>query len=63
METYHRHIKESRTVLDHYEQPPESPCPIEGLVDFYNHRRYHKALENLDPHGCLARARGGYSGP
>ena len=32
-----------------YEMPPELRQAIESFVEYYNHQRYHEALENVTP--------------
>ena len=36
-----------------YEVPSDLEVAITGFVDYYNHRRYHKALVNVTPDDVL----------
>jgi len=36
-----------------YEVPGDLEVAITGFVDYYNHRRYHKALSNVSPDDVL----------
>ena len=40
-----------------YEVPSELEVAIAGFVDYYNNRRYHKALGNVTPEEVLHRRR------
>ncbi len=48
IERYHRTMKNVVT-LTHYHAPWELEQEIKRFVDWYNHARYHEALENLTP--------------
>ena len=42
-----------------YEVPGDLEVAIAGFVDYYNHRRYHKALSNVTPDDVLRGRREG----
>ena len=42
-----------------YEAPSDLEEAISGFVDYYNHRRYHKALSNVTPDDVLRGRREG----
>ena len=46
-----------------YEVVSDLKGAIEAFVDCYNYRRYHKALGERAPCGCLAGALVGHTGP
>ncbi len=48
IERYHRSMK-NLILLDHYYSPSELEDQINIFVDYYNHDRYHEALENVSP--------------
>jgi putative transposase len=52
IERYHRSIKGELSLLP-YEMPGELKKAITGFVDYYNYRRYHKALGNVTPADVL----------
>ena len=60
IERYHRSL-ENVVKLDDFHFPSELETAIAGSVDYYNHHRYHKALNNLTPadvcHGRAEEAR------
>ncbi len=45
---YHRSMK-NLILLDHYYSPSELEDQIRIFVDYYNHDRYHEALNNVTP--------------
>ncbi|MDA1280698.1 MAG: integrase core domain-containing protein [Chloroflexi bacterium] len=52
MERYHQTLKRSiNQVL--YDVPIDLQCAIEKFVEFYNYRRYHKALKDITPSDML----------
>jgi len=44
-----------------YELPGDLEVATLGFVDYYNHRRYHKALSNVTPDDVLRGRREGIS--
>ncbi|MFC2032562.1 IS3 family transposase [Chloroflexota bacterium] len=52
IERYHRSIKGELSLLP-YEMPGELRKAIADFVDYYNYRRYHKALGNVTPADVL----------
>ena len=52
IERYHRSIKGALSLLP-YEMPDELKKAITDFVDYYNYRRYHKALGNVTPADVL----------
>jgi len=52
IERYHRSMK-NLILLDHYYSPSELEDQISVFVDYYNHKRYHEALENVTPADML----------
>ena len=48
IERYHRSIK-NVVKMQNYYYPWELEQAIEGFVGYYNHSRYHEALDNLTP--------------
>ncbi|MFC2060343.1 integrase core domain-containing protein [Chloroflexota bacterium] len=52
IERYHRSIKGELSLLS-YEMPGELKKAITDFVDYYNYRRYHKALGNVTPADVL----------
>lgn len=48
IERYHRTIKGEINLVP-YEMPSELRQAIESFVKYYNHRRYHEALDNVTP--------------
>ncbi len=52
IERYHRSIKGELSLLP-YEMPGELKEAITDFVDYYNYRRYHKALGNVTPADVL----------
>lgn len=48
IERYHRTIKGEINLVP-YEMPSELRQAIEAFVEYYNHQRYHEALENVAP--------------
>ena len=51
-ERYHQSIKQEVNQVP-YEVPGDLEEAIAGFVDYYNHRRYHKALSNVTPDDVL----------
>ena len=51
-ERYHQSIKYEVDQVP-YEVPSELEVAIAGFVDYYNNRRYHKALGNVTPDDVL----------
>jgi putative transposase len=45
IERYHRSMK-NLILLDHYYSPAELAGRIREWVDYYNHQRYHQAIDN-----------------
>ena len=52
LERYHQSIKQEVNQVP-YEVPGDLEEAIAGFVDYYNHRRYHKALSNVTPDDVL----------
>jgi putative transposase len=52
IERYHRSIKGELSLLP-YEMPSQLERAITDFVDYYNYRRYHKALSNVTPADVL----------
>ena len=52
LERYHQSIKQEVNEVP-YEVPSELEVAISGFVDYYNNRRYHKALGNVTPDDVL----------
>jgi len=48
IERYHRSMK-NRILLDNYYAPAELTERIREWVDYYNHQRYHEAIDNVTP--------------
>ena len=48
LERYHQTLKRDVNQLP-YDVPRELEDAIRKFVDFYNHRRYHKALKDITP--------------
>jgi transposase InsO family protein len=48
IERYHRSMK-NLILLEHYYSPSELEDQVRVFVDYYNHDRYHEALENVTP--------------
>ena len=48
IERYHRSIK-NVVCLDNYYFPWQLEEAIKNFVDYYNHQRYHEALNNVTP--------------
>jgi transposase InsO family protein len=48
IERYHRSMK-NLILLEHYYSPSELEDQIGVFVDYYNHNRYHEALNNVTP--------------
>jgi len=48
IERYHRSMK-NILLLEHYCSPPELEHQVGLFVEYYNHRRYHEALNNVTP--------------
>jgi len=58
LERYHQSIKQEVNQVP-YEVPGDLEVATLGFVDYYNHRRYHKALSNVTPNDVLRRRREG----
>jgi putative transposase len=52
LERYHRSIKQEVNQIP-YEVPGDLEQAITSFVNYYNHRRYHKALGNVTPDDVL----------
>ena len=52
LERYHQSIKQEVNQVP-YEAPSDLEEAISGFVDYYNNRRYHKALGNVTPDDVL----------
>jgi hypothetical protein len=52
LERYHQSIKLEVNQVP-YEVPGDLEVAIAAFVDYYNHRRYHKALGNVTPNDVL----------
>jgi transposase InsO family protein len=48
IERYHRSMK-NLILLDNYYAPAELTDRIREWVDYYNHQRYHEAIDNVTP--------------
>ena len=53
LERYHQTLKRSVNQVP-YDVPTDLQCAIEKFVEFYNFRRYHKALQDVTPADMLA---------
>ena len=53
LERYHQTLKRDVNQLP-YDLPRELEDAIRKFVEFYNHRRYHKALKDITPADMLA---------
>ena len=58
LERYHQSIKQEVNQVP-YEVPSDLEEAIAGFVDYYNYRRYHKALSNVTPDDVLRGRREG----
>ena len=58
LERYHQSIKQDVNQVP-YEVPGDLEVATLGFVDYYNHRRYHKALSNVTPDDVLRGRREG----
>ena len=58
LERYHQSIKQDVNQVP-YEVPGDLEVVTLGFVDYYNHRRYHKALNNVTPDDVLRGRREG----
>ena len=58
LERYHQSIKQEVNQVP-YEVPSDLEGAIADFVDYYNHRRYHKALSNVTPDDVLRGRRDG----
>jgi len=58
LERYHQSIKQDVNQVP-YEVPGDLEVATLGFVDYYNHRRYRKALSNVTPNDVLHRRREG----
>ena len=58
LKRYHQSIKQEVNQVP-YEVPSDLEVAITGFVDYYNHRRYHKALGNVAPYDVLGGRREG----
>ena len=58
LERYHQSNK-NQVYQAPYEVPGDLEVVIAGFVDYYNHRRYHKALSNVTPNDVLRGRRDG----
>ena len=58
LERYHQSIKQEVNQVPH-EVPGDLEVAIAGFVDYYNNRRYHKALSNVTPDDVLHGRRAG----
>ena len=52
LERYRQSIKQDVNQVS-YEVPGDLEVATLGFVDYYNHRRYHKALSNVTPDDVL----------
>lgn len=48
IERWHQTLK-NRILLENYFLPGDLEAQIEAFVDHYNHRRYHKSINNVTP--------------
>ena len=48
IERYHRSMK-NILLLENYYSPDELMDQIDFFIEYYNHQRYHEALNNLTP--------------
>ena len=58
LKRYHQSIKQDVNQVP-YEVPGDLEVATLGFVDYYNHRRYHKALSNVTPDDVLRGRREG----
>ena len=58
LERYHQSIKQEVNQVP-YQVPSDLEVAIAGFVDYYNNRRYHKALSNVTPDDVLRGRREG----
>ena len=40
-------------LLEHYYSPSELEAQVRVFVDYYNHNRYHEALNNVTQRMCI----------
>ena len=56
IERWHQTMK-SRILLEYCYLPGDLEAQVGAFVDYYNHRRYHESVQNINTGRCLLRPR------